>query len=42
MRKSPITGSLANDVLDCFALDDLPGIAAVLVDGEPTKKVSWR
>jgi enamidase len=50
----PITGSLADDVLDCFALGDLPGIAAVLVDGEPlvrgrseqtpppTRKVSWR
>lgn len=31
----PITGSLADDVLDCFALGDLPGIAAVFVDGEP-------
>lgn len=31
----PITGSTGNDVLDCFRLGDLPGIAAVLVDGEP-------
>jgi enamidase len=31
----PITGSQADTVLDCFALGDLPGIAAVLVDGEP-------
>lgn len=31
----PITGSMAGDVLDCFELGDLPGIAAVLVDGEP-------
>jgi enamidase len=50
----PITGSLADDVLDCFALGDLPGIAGVLVDGEPlvlgrseqtpppTRKISWR
>lgn len=31
----PITGSQASDVLECFALGDLPGIAAVFVDGEP-------
>ena len=31
----PVTGSLAEDVLDCFAFGDLPGVAAVLVDGEP-------
>ena len=31
----PITGSGAEDVLECFALGDLPGIAAVFVDGEP-------
>ncbi len=31
----PITGSRGADALECFALGDLPGIAAVLVDGEP-------
>ncbi|WP_028921871.1 amidohydrolase family protein [Pseudonocardia acaciae] len=31
----PVTGSRAENVLDCFALGDLPGIAAVFVDGEP-------
>ncbi len=31
----PITGSRATDVLECFRLGDLPGIAAVFVDGEP-------
>jgi enamidase len=31
----PITGSLATDALECFALGDLPGIATVLVDGVP-------
>lgn len=31
----PITGSLARDGLECFSLGDLPGIAAVFVDGEP-------
>ena len=31
----PITGSMATDGLECFALGDLPGIAAVLVDGVP-------
>lgn len=31
----PITGSEATDVLECLQLGDLPGIAAVLVDGEP-------
>lgn len=31
----PITGSPADDVLECFALGDLPGIAGVFVDGEP-------
>ncbi|WP_248958330.1 amidohydrolase family protein [Sphaerisporangium perillae] len=30
----PITGSDANDALESFAVGDLPGIAAVLVDGE--------
>lgn len=30
----PITGSLADDALEAFALGDLPGIAAVFVDGE--------
>jgi len=31
----PITGSRAEDALECFALGDLPGIATVMVDGEP-------
>jgi enamidase len=31
----PITGSRGSDALECFSLGDLPGIAAVLVDGEP-------
>ncbi|HET8594573.1 MAG TPA: amidohydrolase family protein [Intrasporangium sp.] len=31
----PITGSRATDVLECFQLGDLPGIAGILVDGEP-------
>ncbi|MGV0742107.1 amidohydrolase family protein [Mycolicibacterium sp. XJ870] len=34
----PITGSTAGDALECFALGDLPGIAAVLVDGVPLVK----
>ena len=50
----PITGSQASDAMECFALGDLPGIAAVLVDGEPlvetrseqtpppSRAVSWR
>ena len=50
----PITGSRAQDGLECFALGDLPGIAAVLVDGvplvhtrseqtpPPSRSVSWR
>lgn len=50
----PITGSTATDGLECFALGDLPGIAAVLVDGRPlvatrsrqtpppSRAVSWR
>jgi len=29
-----ITGSVANDALDCFAKGDLPGISTVLIDGE--------
>lgn len=31
----PITGSTGTTALECIALGDLPGIAAVLVDGEP-------
>lgn len=31
----PITGSLGQDALECFALGDLPGIATVMVDGVP-------
>lgn len=31
----PITGSRAQDVLECFTLGDLPGIAGVFVDGVP-------
>ncbi|WP_031464551.1 amidohydrolase family protein [Sciscionella sediminilitoris] len=31
----PITGSTGEDVLECFELGDLPGIAAVFVDGAP-------
>jgi enamidase len=50
----PITGSTARDGLECFALGDLPGIAAVLVDGvplvptrseqtpPPSRSVTWR
>ena len=50
----PITGSMAHDGLECFALGDLPGIAAVLVDGvplvhtrseqtpPPSRSVNWR
>jgi len=50
----PITGSMARDGLECFALGDLPGIAAVLVDGvplvhtrseqtpPPSRSVNWR
>ncbi|OMC35941.1 adenosine deaminase [Mycobacterium sp. GA-1841] len=50
----PITGSTAGDALECFALGDLPGIAAVLVDGvalvktrseqtpPPSRAVRWR
>ncbi len=29
-----ITGSVANDALDCFAKGDLPGISTVIIDGE--------
>jgi enamidase len=29
-----ITGSVAEDALDCFAKGDLPGISAVIIDGE--------
>jgi enamidase len=50
----PITGSMAGDALECFSLGDLPGIAAVLVDGvplvhtrseqtpPPSRTVTWR
>jgi enamidase len=50
----PITGSVATDGLECFAVGDLPGIATVLVDGvplvetrsqqtpPPSRTVSWR
>jgi enamidase len=50
----PITGSMATDGLECFALGDLPGIATVLVDGvplvrtrseqtpPPSRAVTWR
>ena len=50
----PITGSMAPDALECFALGDLPGIATVLVDGvplvttrseqtpPPSRAVTWR
>jgi enamidase len=31
----PITGSTAEDGLECFAVGDLPGIATVFVDGVP-------
>ncbi|MBN3507533.1 amidohydrolase family protein [Mycolicibacterium nivoides] len=34
----PVTGSTADDALDCFAFGDLPGIATVLVDGMPLVK----
>lgn len=49
----PITGSTARDGLECFALGDLPGIAAVVVDGvalvesrseqtpPPARQVTW-
>ncbi|WP_197373754.1 amidohydrolase family protein [Mycolicibacterium baixiangningiae] len=49
----PITGSVATDALECFALGDLPGIATVLVDGvalvetrsqqtpPPSRAVTW-
>jgi enamidase len=30
----PIKGSLASNVLECFTMGDLPGIAGVLIDGE--------
>src|SRR5690625_3898564 len=30
-----ITGSRANDVLECFELGDLPGISSVFIDGKP-------
>ncbi|MBY4212506.1 amidohydrolase family protein [Rhodococcus fascians] len=50
----PITGSTATDAMQSFALGDLPGIATVLVDGEPlvatrseqtpppSRSVTWR
>lgn len=50
----PITGSMATDALESFALGDLPGIASVLVDGvplvaqrseqtpPPSRSVTWR
>lgn len=50
----PITGSTGQTALECLALGDLPGIAAVLVDGEalvdgrseqtppPSSTISWR
>lgn len=31
----PVTGSAADDALESFAVGDLPGIAMVMVDGEP-------
>jgi enamidase len=31
----PIEGSAGEDALECFALGDLPGISAVLIDGVP-------
>jgi enamidase len=31
----PIRGSRANDSLEAFTLGDIPGLSAVLVDGEP-------
>lgn len=31
----PIRGSRGTDILECVTLGDLPGISAVLVDGEP-------
>lgn len=34
----PVTGSTADDALECFAVGDLPGIATVLVDGVPLVK----
>lgn len=34
----PVTGSTAEDALECFAFGDLPGIATVLVDGVPLVK----
>jgi enamidase len=30
----PIKGSLASNVLECFTMGDLPGIAGVLIDGQ--------
>lgn len=50
----PVTGSMATDGLESFALGDLPGIATVLVDGvplvrsrseqtpPPSRAVTWR
>lgn len=50
----PISGSIARDGLESFALGDLPGIATVLVDGvplvasrseqtpPPSRSVTWR
>lgn len=50
----PVTGSTADDALECFAVGDLPGIATVLVDGvplvttrseqtpPPSRAVKWR
>ncbi|EKT77318.1 amidohydrolase [Rhodococcus opacus M213] len=50
----PITGSTAQDALECFEVGDLPGIAAVVVDGvplvesrsdqtpPPSRPVEWR
>jgi enamidase len=54
MVLGPVTGSMATDALESFALGDLPGIATVLVDGEPlvrtrseqtpppSRSVTWR
>lgn len=50
----PVTGSMATDALESFALGDLPGIASVLLDGvglvatrseqtpPPSRAVTWR
>lgn len=50
----PITGSTGADALECLSLGDLPGIAAVFVDGKalvdgrseqtppPRQQISWR